>query len=107
MKRGKLIGIIAVFALGFSASPFFANCSLFSGPPDKDLLKKIDAEIAWANAKKLIVTVAFPQEWGTSPQRGENQCGDVRQGFAFNVEFVPSSAFSLIGWEQNDHHYSA
>ena len=89
----------------FSLLPFlFISCDLLSGKDD-DILKNIDDEIAWANAPKLNVTVAFPLEWGASPHAGTNRCFDIvrtssnpRRGYAFEVEFTPDPAYSFQEW---------
>ena len=52
----------------------------------------------WANAPKLTVTVAFPPEWGNSPQSGEGRCGDTRKGYEFGVEFIPLSGYGFEKW---------
>lgn len=52
----------------------------------------------WANAPKLTVTVAFPPEWGNSPQSGEGKCGDTRKGYEFGVEFVPLPSYGFERW---------
>jgi len=67
----------------------FIGCELLNAPLDKDFYKKIEEEVAYANAEKLTVSVSFPDEWGRSPQFGDNKCGDVRKGYAFNIEFLP------------------
>ena len=71
------------------------SCDIFAG---KDILDIIDQEVAWANAKKITVTVAYPPEWGNSLQRGEGKCGDARVGYPFNVEFTPNQEYALLGW---------
>ena len=76
-----------------------AGCDIFySLDKDDDLLARIDGEIAWANAAKLKVIVACPPEWGSSPQSGYSNCGDVRMGFEFDLEFNPREAYSLTEW---------
>ncbi|MCL2066320.1 MAG: hypothetical protein FWG99_02505 [Treponema sp.] len=92
------------YAFLFSLLIFlFSGCDLFSVNTDNDLLKKIDEEIAWANAEKITVAVAYPQEWGISPQIAG--CYDAvrtketpRKGYPFNVEFTPSSGYGFIKW---------
>gem|GEM_PF-1909111 len=93
------------FVFIFYLLSFLFSCDLFSGDTDNDLLKKIDAEIAWANADRLTVTVAIPSGWGTSPQIGTNRCYDntqttqtPRKGYPFTVEFTPELAYSLDHW---------
>ena len=78
----------------------FATCDLFN-PVDPDILKKIDAEIAWANAAKLNVTIAFPPAWGTStPGQGliQRNIIDIRQGYDFEIEFTPVTEFNFLEW---------
>ena len=79
------------------------SCDLFTKPKDPNYLKKIDEEIAWANAAKLTVTVAYPDEWGSSPQFAG--CFDAvrtkekpRKGYPFNVEFTPNAMYGFIEW---------
>ena len=86
------IGVVVLFAL------LVVSCDLLNTSLDDDFLNKIDDEIAWKNAAKLSVSVSFPQEWGRSPQFGDNKCGDVRKGYAFNVEFNPQAAYALSEW---------
>jgi len=75
----------------------FTACDLFN-PTDPDMLAKIDAEIAWANAARLNITVAYPQQWGTSLQRGTGRAGDTRVGYAFDIDFTPESEYAFIEW---------
>ncbi|MCL2067383.1 MAG: hypothetical protein FWG99_07965 [Treponema sp.] len=79
---------------------FLFSCDLFSGSTDNDLLKKIDEEIAWANAAKLTVHISYDPYWGTSsPPIGQiTQARDIRQGYDFALEFTPDAAFSLVEW---------
>ena len=82
----------------------FSACDLFN-PTDPDMLAKIDAEIAWANAAPISVTIVFPEAWGFSPQRGTGRClDDVRNvaprvGYSFTVQFDPSPAYGDAEWE--------
>ncbi len=75
----------------------FIACDLFTGTK-VDLFKQISDEVDWANAPKLTVTVAFPPEWGNSPQSGEGKCGDTRKGYEFGVEFTPLSGYGFEKW---------
>ena len=75
----------------------FTACDLFN-PTDPDMLAKIDAEIAWANAARLNITVAYPQFWGTSLQRGTGRAGDTRVGYEFDIDFTPSPDYSFLNW---------
>ena len=77
---------------------FIGSCDLINNPKDPDYLDKLYAEIDWANAAKLSVTVAYPGEWGRSPQEGPNNSGDVRLGYKFNVEFTPNSSYGFLEW---------
>ncbi|MCL2067647.1 MAG: hypothetical protein FWG99_09310 [Treponema sp.] len=76
------------------------TCDLFTGATDNDLLKKIDEEIAWANAAKLNVFISYDQNWGTSnPPMGQITGNrDIRRGYEFDVEFIPDTAHTLIEW---------
>jgi len=97
MKKNKCRFILLfTFVLLFVFVP--TGCELLKAPDDFDILTTIDNEVAWANAANLNLTVAYPLEWGSSPQRGTGNAGDVRVGFAFEVEFTPSPAYSLIQW---------
>ena len=87
----KLILMAAVCLILFTA------CDLFN-PTDPDMLAKIDAEIAWANAARLNITVAYPQQWGTSLQRGTGRAGDTRVGYAFDIDFTPDPEYTFIEW---------
>jgi len=78
-------------------SLFIVSCDLFTGPK-VDLFQVISDEVDWANAPKLTVSVAFPPEWGNSPQSGEGKCGDTRKGYEFGVEFTPLSGFGFEKW---------
>jgi len=75
----------------------FTACFLFSGP-EVDLFQIINDEVDWANAEKLTVTVAYPGEWGRSPQEGIAKCGDTRKGYEFGVEFTPLSGYGFEKW---------
>ena len=68
--------------------------------PQDDYFDKIDQEIAWANAAKLDITVAYSYEWGSSPQAVG--CFDAlwekekpRKGYPFNVEFSSSMTYGM------------
>ncbi|MCL2443729.1 MAG: hypothetical protein FWD13_09760 [Treponema sp.] len=84
-------------------SLFLVLCSLFiiNCEIDPDYLKKIDNEVAWHNAKKLEVSIAFPPSWGTSnPGQGliQRNVIDIRLGYTFEIDFTPVTEFSLVGW---------
>ncbi|MCL2442066.1 MAG: hypothetical protein FWD13_01205 [Treponema sp.] len=95
MKRKVLINraILAIFCVILACS-----CELFNGAADPGYLDKLHEEIAWANAEKLIVTVGFPAEWGSSPQRGTGRCGDTRLGYPFQVEFGAMPGYGFEQW---------
>jgi len=98
--------------LSVHCSLFIVLCSLLiSCEGDPDFLKKIDEEIAWANADRLTVAVSFPPEWGSSnPQQGTLSPGirDIRrwtggeqqnsERYKFSVEFSPMAGFGFEGW---------
>ena len=102
MKNKKAIVIAHLAcALLFSLLIFtfsFVGCDLINPLPETDLEKKIDDQVKWAKAARLTVTVAYPLDWGTSPQQGTGKCGDVRLGFAFEIEFEPDIKYSLVEW---------
>ena len=82
-------------------SIIISGCDLFSASVQSDFLNKIDGEISWANAKRLSVRVDYPGEWGSSsPPAGliTPSPRDIRQGFAFELEFTPDAAYSFKGW---------
>ena len=76
----------------------FPSCELFNNPTDARFLGNLYDEVAWANAEKLTVTVGFPAEWGSSPQRGTGRCGDVRLGYEFQVEFGAMPGYGFEKW---------
>jgi len=88
---------LALFFLLFSFFFLLSSCDLFNGPK-VDVFQQISDEVDWAAAERLTVTVAYPPEWGNSPQAGEGKCGDTRKGYAFNVEFTPLSGFGFEKW---------
>ena len=97
--------LLKVSLYSLSLLTFLLSCNLFNAPVDKDYLIKIDNEIAWSNAPRLTVNVAFPPEWGVSPQAGENRCFDAkyssetpRAGYPFNVEFTSNSSYYFNEW---------
>ncbi|MDR3019449.1 MAG: hypothetical protein LBU66_00930, partial [Treponema sp.] len=107
MIKSKLTQISLLRTIG--SISFFSfllfSCELFTPDEDSDLWKKLDNDIAWDNASRLTVTVAYPQEWGASPQYGRNRCYDIartsqlaRAGFAFEVEFTPDILYSVQRW---------
>jgi len=75
----------------------FSSCELFTGPK-VDVFEQIGKEVDWAAAAKLTVSVAYPLEWGNSPQAGQGKCGDTRKGYEFSVEFTPLSGFGFERW---------
>ena len=52
------------------------SCDFFNAPVNNQFLKTLNDEIEWANAKRLAVTVAFPEDWGFCPQRGLGKLHD-------------------------------
>ena len=90
--------------LPLSLCILFVGCELFNAPKDPDYFKKIDEEIAWANAPKLTVRLAYHSNWGSStPVRGpvSVMAGggiDIRKGYEFSLEFTPAPAYSLMEW---------
>ncbi|MCL2805699.1 MAG: hypothetical protein FWD26_07165 [Treponema sp.] len=89
---------LAPLAIILAFSLFAASCDLITGIPRDDLLDVIDDEIRWANAEPVSVSVMYPADWGTSTQAGVNNCGDVRVGFAFDLDFSPFPDFSILEW---------
>ena len=93
--------LILLSVMGFL---LLTGCDLFNSQREDDLLKLIDDEIAWAHAKKIEVTVAYPADWGSSPQEGNGCFDDVRtnekprEAYPFTVSFSPSSVYSFAGW---------
>ena len=73
------------------------SCELFTGPKE-DLFQIISDGVDWAHAAKLAVSVAYPPEWGNSPQSGYGKAGDTRKGYAFSVEFTPLSGYGFEKW---------
>ena len=86
----KWLAIIAIIAL------LFASCDLFNSPTRPDFMAHIDREIAWANAPRLSVTLAFPGTWGSGSitTLPENR----RLGFDFELEFTPNPGFGIAQW---------
>jgi len=85
--RKALVCILIVFL--FSACEFFDN-------NDYDFLRKLDAEIAWANAERLTVSLEYPGSWGQGAI--ETTAADRRLGYDFDVEFNPMQGFSIAQW---------
>ncbi|MCL2442741.1 MAG: hypothetical protein FWD13_04665 [Treponema sp.] len=94
--------LISLFPILFSLLLVFC---IVSCEGDPDYLAKLDAEVAWHNAYKLEVIVAFPEAWGFSPQRGTDRCRDdihnvtPRTGYSFTVHFDPNPAYSNAEWK--------
>ena len=65
MKKEQLSLILFVFLI-FS----LVSCDLLNGNSDVDILKKIDDEIAWANATKLTVRIAATPWDSPNPSPG-------------------------------------
>jgi len=80
--RKALVCILIVFL--FSACEFF-------GENDPDFLRKLDAEIAWANAERLTVSLEYPGSWGQGTI--ETVAANRRLGYDFDVEFNPMQVF--------------
>lgn len=91
---------LPVLYLFFAICSLLIGCDLFNLPADPDYLKKLDAEIAWANAAKLNVRVEYPAAWGTSnpPQGNITPAMDIRKGYPFEIEFIPNHEYSLTAW---------
>ncbi|MCL2879837.1 MAG: hypothetical protein FWF29_06300, partial [Treponema sp.] len=94
-KSLRFLPLLHILGISFL---LFAGCELFSGVPAKDLMDKIDEDIKRQKAAKVEVTVAYPLDWGFSTQYGTNKCGDVRQGYPFNVDFAPQPDYALLEW---------
>jgi len=89
----------------------FCACELFNNPVDPDFVRRLDDEVAWANAAKLTVSIAFITEWGTSnpPQGTITPSMDIRRGHSFNLEFVASGGYSFVNWlafDSNEYNLS-
>jgi len=97
-----LLAFALAFVLAFAAC--FSACDLFNPLPETDLENKIDEQVKWAQAEPITVTVAYPQEWGSSPQNGPGNCRDdqrdagPRVGYTFTVQFDPFPAYSDADW---------
>ena len=85
--RKVLVCILVVFML--IACEFFDN-------NDYDFLRKLDAEIAWANAERLTVSLEYPGSWGQGTI--ETVAANRRLGYDFDVEFNPMQGFSIAQW---------
>jgi len=101
----RKLKIFCPLVLLFSLFTFLFSCNLTSSLPEGDLQEKMEENVRWTNAAVLSVTVAVPSGWGTSPHLGMNKCYDnaragetPRQGYPFNVEFVPASGFGFQRW---------
>jgi hypothetical protein len=96
MRKGGIFGTPqAAFIV---VSLLFLGCDLLNNKPEIDLETAMDAEVAWANAERLTVTVEYSSDWGYSPQRGTGKAGDTRLGFAFTVEFTPAAEYGFERW---------
>jgi hypothetical protein len=77
----------------------FSGCDLLNNKPEIDLERAIDETIAWANAERLTVSVAYLDTWGSSnPTKGTITSIDIRKGFPFDLEFSPSAAYAFLEW---------
>jgi len=86
------------FLFSFFIFIFSFACELFSGP-EFDVLRQIGDEAEWAKAAKLNVRVEYPASWGSSNPTGTiTPAKDIREGYAFEIEFKPDQAYSLDGW---------
>ena len=98
-KVNKAVGGILLFTSLLILT--FISCDLFSGDTDNDLLKKIDAEIAWANAAKLTETrLGADPLWlnSSNPPVGRITTIDIRKGFPFTVECEPAANYGFEEW---------
>jgi hypothetical protein len=101
VKRAKitcLAFLIALFSL-------LIGCDLFNSPVQHDFLEKIDEEIRWSNAAKLTVRIEYPPAWGVSnPSAGliTPSPKDIRQGYAFDLEFTPNTEYNFQIWRAYD-----
>jgi hypothetical protein len=74
-----------------------SGCDLFLNKPENDLLKEIDAAIDYANTARLnAVTVAVPEGWGINNTPVSTI--DIRQGYAFELDFTPYTAYGFVKW---------
>ena len=78
------------------------SCELLNSAADPNYLDRLHEEIAWANAPRLNITVAYPTVWGTSLQRGTGRAGDTRVGYAFDIDFIPSPGYAFLEWQAYD-----
>jgi hypothetical protein len=73
------------------------GCDLLNDKAEIDVLAAIDEEINWANAARLnAVTVAVPEGWGINNTPVSTL--DIRQGYAFELDFTPYGAFGFVKW---------
>jgi len=96
MKNIKWVAVLCLKAFCFAVIYLlaFSACDLFEGDPD--FIKKIDAEIIWANAPKLNVTLSAPGSWGNGSVKSKKE--DVRMGYDFEIEFNVMPGFSIVEW---------
>jgi hypothetical protein len=80
----------------FSFVLVLAGCDLFDNKPEIDLLKEIDAEVAWANAPEITVETKVIGRGVVT--RGATRGGVIKKGYPFDLEFSPSTDYGFTGW---------
>ena len=59
-NKKQITNVILLLSVLYSL--LLVTCNLFNNLPETDLEKKMDEEIAWANAARLTVSVYFPAD---------------------------------------------
>ena len=107
----SLLIFLTLFFILYSL--FTVSCDLFQ-PNNPNYYQELRGEVAWANAKKLDVVFNAPEGWINSSSPTISQAVisrniiDIRKGFPFTVECVPSLAYGFEDWLvfQTDFYHS-
>ena len=76
----------------------FSTCDLFNASIDEDFLKKIDEEIAYANAPWVPVQIVTGGLGVSNPLQGSHE-KIVKKGYSFILRFQPFSNYPFQGWQ--------
>jgi len=97
-KVNKVVG--GILFLTFYLLIFtFSACDLFNGTTDNDLLAKIDAEIAYANAPWVPVQIENGGLGTSTPGQGSHS-QVVKLGYSFTHRFQPARDYPDVGgWQ--------
>ncbi|MCL2138962.1 MAG: hypothetical protein FWH41_05465, partial [Treponema sp.] len=94
LQRQKTARTLVIAA----CSLLICNCDLFNKPVDPDYIKKIDAEIAYANAPWVPIEIDNGGLGTSVPEQGSH-AKTVKYRYSFVLRFQPARDYPFSGWQ--------